>query len=291
MKNDKRIKRKVLRSYIVSTISISLVLFLLGSVGYMLTAAISTAFSLRENITLSAELDNSLSQERKDKISATLSSMAGVRKVEYVDKNTKIEDAEFRRMFESEIEEILAENPLRNSFEVAVVTDSREQMDELVDDILAIDGVIYVAYPAATIERLHSTINKITILLIAFGGALLAISLILLNNTIRLAIYSRRYLINTLKLVGATKGYIMRPFLATAAKQGFWAGVLASLLFGGALVALSGAMPEIISMSGIIKIGITVGAMILIGLIISLLFTTVAVNKFVNMKSNKIFLY
>ncbi len=291
MKNDKRIKRKVLRSYIVSTVSISLVLFLLGSVGYMLTAAISTAFSLRENITLSAELDNSLSQERKDKISATLSSMAGVRKVEYVDKNTKIEDAEFRRMFESEIEEILAENPLRNSFEVAVVTDSREQMDELVDDILAIDGVIYVAYPAATIERLHSTINKITILLIAFGGALLAISLILLNNTIRLAIYSRRYLINTLKLVGATKGYIMRPFLATAAKQGFWAGVLASLLFGGALVALSGAMPEIISMSGIIKIGITVGAMILIGLIISLLFTTVAVNKFVNMKSNKIFLY
>ena len=291
MKHDKRIKRKVLRSYIVSTVSISLVLFLLGSVGYMLTAAISTAFSLRENITLSAELDNSLSQERKDKISAKLNAMEGVRKVEYVDKSTKIEDAEFRRMFESEIEEILAENPLRNSFEMAVVTDSREQMDEIVDDILAIDGVIYVAYPAATIERLHSTINKITILLIAFGGALLAISLILLNNTIRLAIYSRRYLINTLKLVGATKGYIMRPFLATAAKQGIWAGVLASLLFGGALMALSGAMPEIISMSEVIKIGITVGAMILIGLIISLLFTTVAVNKFVNMKSNKIFLY
>ena len=291
MKHDKRIKRKVLRSYIVSTVSISLVLFLLGSVGYMLTAAISTAFSLRENITLSAELDNSLSQERKDKISVTLSAMKGVRKVEYVDKNTKIEDAEFRRMFESEIEEILAENPLRNSFEIAVVTDSRDEMDEIVDDISAIEGVVYVAYPAATIERLHSTINKITILLIAFGGALLTISLILLNNTIRLAIYSRRYLINTLKLVGATKGYIMRPFLATAAKQGIWAGVLASLLFGGALMALSGAMPEIISMSEVIKIGITVGAMILIGLIISLLFTTVAVNKFVNMKSNKIFLY
>lgn len=291
MKNDKRIKRKVLRSYIVSTVSISLVLFLLGSVGYMLTAAIGTAFSLRENITISAELDNSLSQEQKDKIAASLQKMTQVRKVEYVDKNTKIEDAEFRRMFASEIEEILAENPLRNSFEVAIITNDREKMDELVDEISAIEGVIYVAYPAATIERLHSTIYKITILLMAFGSALFVISLILLNNTIRLAIYSRRYLINTLKLVGATKGYIMRPFLATAAKQGLWAGVLASMLFGGALAALSGAIPEIITMSELIKIGIIVGAMILTGLIISLLFTTIAVNKFVNMKSNKIFLY
>ena len=83
----------------------------------------------------------------------------------------------------------------------------------------------------------------------------------------------------------------MRPFLATAAKQGIWAGVLASLLFGGALAALSGAMPEIVSMSELMKIGITIGAMILLGLLISLLFTTIAVNKFVNMKSNKIFLY
>ena len=291
MKKDKRIKRKVLRSYIVSTVSISLVLFLLGSVGYMLTAAIGTAFSLRENITLSAELDNSVGSDKHATIAAELEKLEGVRKVEYVDKNTKIEDAEFRRMFAAEIEEILSENPLRNSFEVAVESGDRDKMDALVDKISAVNGVIYVAYPAATIERLHSTINKITILLIAFGGALFVISLILLNNTIRLAIFSRRYLINTLKLVGATKAYIMRPFIATAAKQGIWAGLLASLLFGGALAGLSGAMPEIVSLSELMKIGITVGAMILSGLLISLIFTAIAVNKFVNMKSNKIFLY
>ena len=291
MKNDKRIKRKVLRSYIVSTVSISLVLFLLGSVGYMLTAAIGTAFSLRENITLSAELDNSVGSDKQAAIAAELEKLEGVRKVEYVDKNTKIEDAEFRRMFAAEIEEILSENPLRNSFEVAVESGDRDQMDALVDKISAINGVIYVAYPAATIERLHSTISKITILLIVFGGVLLIISMILLNNTIRLAIYSRRYLINTLKLVGATKAYIMRPFIATAAKQGIWAGLLASLLFGCVLAGLSGAMPEIVSLSELMKIGITVGAMIISGLLISLIFTAIAVNKFVNMKSNKIFLY
>ena len=194
-------------------------------------------------------------------------------------------------MFASEIEHILEENPLRNSFEVAIASADRETTDAVADKISAVEGVVYVAYPASTIERLHTTISKITVVLAAFGGALLAISLILLNNTIRLAIFSRRYLINTLKLVGATKGYIMRPFLATAAKQGLWSGIIASLLLGSSLAALSGALPEVVSTSELIKIGIIVGSMILCGLFISLIFTTFAVNKFVNMKSNKIYLY
>lgn len=291
MKDDKRLRRKVRRSYMVSTISISLVLFLLGSVGYMLASALGTAHTLRRSITLSVELDNSLSDERKEALGEELRATEGVAEVTYMDRDDKLDDAEFRRMFASEIEEILAENPLRNSFEVAVISGEREAMDALVDKFSAMEGVVYVAYPAATIERLHSTISKITIILLAFGGALLIISLILLNNTIRLAIFSRRHLINTFKLVGATKWYIMRPLLGTAAKQGIWAGLIASLLFGGVIWALSEAMPEIVTMSELTKIAIIVGGMITVGLVISLLFTTFAVNKFVNMKTNKIYLY
>ena len=291
MRNDKRLKRKVRRSYIVSTISISLVIFLMGTVGYMLSAAITTAHTLRSSITLSAELDNSIGEERRTQIEQQIGSFEGVESVIYSPKESKIEDEEFRKMFATEIESILEENPLRNSFEVAIGTRDKAATDALVDKLSAIEGVVYVAYPASTIEQLHSTITKITIILAAFGGALLIISLILLNNTIRLAIFSRRYLINTLKLVGATKGYIMRPFLATAAKQGLWAGLVASLLFVGSLASLSGAMPEIIATAELIKIAIVVGTMILTGLVISLLFTTFAVGKFVNMKSNKIYLY
>lgn len=291
MRNDKKLKRKVRRSYIVSTISITLVLFLMGTVGYMLSAALTTAHTLRSSITLSAELDNSVSAEQRAEIEQKIAAFEGVVEIQYADKDSKIEDAEFRRMFATEIESILEDNPLRNSFEVAIGTRDRAATDALVDKLSAIEGVVYVAYPASTIEQLHSTISKITIILAAFGGALLIISLILLNNTIRLAIFSRRYLINTLKLVGATKGYIMRPFLATAAKQGLIAGLLASLLFVGSLAALSGAMPEIVATAELIKIGIVIGGMIALGLVISLLFTTFAVGKFVNMKSNKIYLY
>lgn len=284
-------KRKVRRSYIVSTVSISLVLFLLGSVGYMLAAAMNATRALRDGVTLSIELDNSVDEARRAELADELAAIEGVTRIEYIDRQEKIDDADFRRMFAAEIDEILDDNPLRSSFEVAVEAADRTATDALVDRFSAMRGVVYVAYPAAMIERLHATISKITIVLAAFGGALLVISLILLNNTIRLAIFSRRYLINTLKLVGATKGYIMRPFLATAAKQGIWAGVVAGLLFGASAAALSGAMPEIVSTSELVKIGATAGAMILCGLIISLLFTAFAVNKFVNMKSNKIFLY
>ena len=291
MRDDKRIKRKVRRSYIVSTISIALVLFLLGSVGYMLTAALGTAHSLRNSVTLSAELDSSLTSEQRTAIEQRITSMEGVTGVEFSAREEKIQDEEFRRMFASEIENILAENPLRDSYEVHIGALESDAIAEMADRLASIEGIVYVAYPASTIEQLHSTINKIIIGLMVFGGALLLISLILLNNTIRLAIFSRRYLINTLKLVGATKGYIMRPFLSTAAKQGLVAGLAASLLFGASLAALSGAMPEIVATSELIKVAITVGSMIVGGLLISLLFTTFAVNKFVNMKSNKIYLY
>lgn len=291
MRDDKRIKRKVRRSYIVSTISIALVLFLLGSVGYMLTAALGTAHSLRNSVTLSAELDSSLTSEQRTAIEQRITSMEGVTGVEFSAREEKIQDEEFRRMFASEIENILAENPLRDSYEVHIGALESDAIAEMADRLASMEGIVYVAYPASTIEQLHSTINKIIIGLMVFGGALLLISLILLNNTIRLAIFSRRYLINTLKLVGATKGYIMRPFLSTAAKQGLAAGLAASLLFGASLAALSGAMPEIVATSELVKVAITVGGMIVGGLLISLLFTTFAVNKFVNMKSNKIYLY
>jgi cell division transport system permease protein len=164
-------------------------------------------------------------------------------------------------------------------------------MDAIVAKISAMSGVVYVAYPAATIERLHSSLRKILVVMGVFGGALLVISLILLYNTIRLAIYSRRHLINTFKLVGATKWYIIRPFIRTATKQGLYAGVIACLLFLGSLFGLKGTLPEIVSMASLTKYGVVMVSMLVSGLLLSILFTAFSVNKFVNMQSNKIHLY
>lgn len=294
MKDDKRLKRKVRNSYIVSTLSILLVLFLLGSVGYLMVAAMKVADTLQQSIAVTVELANGLSDEQKEAINKELTAEDIVATIAYVGKEEKAEDAEFRKMFGSgEFEEILGENPLLDSFELTLTSASADR--ELIDGFIAaaskIAGVERVSYPALMAERLHATVGKIRLVLLLFGGALLVISLILLNNTIRLAIFSKRYLINTMKLVGATKWFIMKPFLASSVTQGILAGLGASLLFGLSVYGLNEAIPELLTIAQAGKIAIILGAMVVGGIVISGLFTVVALNKFVNMKSNKIHLY
>lgn len=293
MKDDKRLKRKVRNSYIVSTVSMALVLFLLGSVGYLMVAAMKVADTLQESISVTVELRDGLSDDRREQIAQELTEAQIVRTIAYVSKEEKIEDGEFRKMFASQIEELLGENPLPDSFELSLTARSsdRELIAAFIDSVSGIDGVERVSYPAQMAERLHATVNKIRLVLVLFGGALLVISLILLSNTIRLAIFSKRYLINTMKLVGATKWFIMRPFLASSVTQGILAGAAASALFCAAVWGLNEAVPELTTIAEAEKVAVILGSMIAGGILISLLFTYAALNKFVNMKSNKIYLY
>lgn len=293
MKDDRRLKRKVRNSYIVSTVSIALVLFLLGSVGYLMAAAMTVARTLQQSVTVTAELLPGVDDAGREAIRAAIEGEELVRQIGYSPREEKLADAEFRRMFEAEIEELLGDNPLRDSYEITLSARSgeRELLDGFIARVGAIEGVERVSYPARMVERLHATVRKIRLVLALFGGALLVISLILLSNTIRLAIFSKRYLINTMKLVGATRGFIMRPFLRSAVTQGLLAGFGASALFCAAVYGLNEAIPELTSLAEAAKVGVIVGSMVAGGLLLSLLFTLVAVNKFVHMKSNKIYLF
>ena len=279
MKDDKRLKRRVRNSYIVSNISIALVLFLLGSVGYLMTAAMQVARTLQESVTVTVELRNGADEGQKESLRKRFEANELVSHVEYSSKDDKLNDAYFRQMFEQEFEAILEENPLLDSFELTLSADSADpdKLETFIAQIAELDGVDRVSYPAQTVERLHATIAKIRLVLLLFGGALLVISLILLNNT--------------MKLVGATKWFIMRPFLGSSITQGILSGIIASALFLTAVYGLNEAVPELMSLAETMKIGIIVGGMVLGGILISLCFTFFAVNKFVNMKSNKIYLY
>jgi cell division transport system permease protein len=127
--------------------------------------------------------------------------------------------------------------------------------------------------------------------LLVFAVVLLIISLTLLNNTIRLAIFSKRYLINTMKLVGATKWFIIKPFLWDGVKQGFWAGVIAAALFGAVVYSIDHNLPALSSPEMLEASSVILAGMVIVGVVVSFFFTLFAVNKFVNMKSNKIYLY
>lgn len=291
---DKRIARKVRRSYIISTVSITLVLFMLGIVSYVTLSALSAAHNLRERVVVSVEMADSLFAGEQQVVLDKINSREEVARVDYLSKEDKVNDAAFRRQFELEIDELLGENPLRNSYEVTLKREltAKENIEAFVSAVEPTAGVEYISVPPVeVVEQMHSTITTISLGLLIFLAVLLVISLLLLHNTIRLAIYSKRYLINTLKLVGATKWYIMRPLLGSALKQGVWAGVISGLMIAFTVYGVEAFTPQGIAMLDHIAVGIIIGSTLSVGVVITLLYTAAAVNKFVNMKTNKIYLY
>ena len=154
MKDDKRLRRKVRNSYIVSTVSIALVLFLLGSVGYLMVAALKVADTLQESIAVTVELKRETTPERRDAIEKRLAAEDLVATIAYVPKEAKLEDKEFRKMFDSAFEEILEENPLLDSFELTLTPASadKELLAEFIAAAERIEGVDRVSYPALTRE-------------------------------------------------------------------------------------------------------------------------------------------
>lgn len=291
---DKRIARKVRRSYIISTVSITLVLFMLGIVSYVTLSALSAAHNLRERVVVSVEMADSLFAGEQQMVLDAINARQEVERVDYLSKEDKVNDAAFRRQFELDIDEILGENPLRNSYEVTLKSELSNKSD-IASFVAAVEptvGVEYIAVPPVeVVEQMHTTITTISLGLLIFLAVLLFISLLLLHNTIRLAIYSKRYLINTLKLVGATKWYIMRPLLGSALKQGVWSGVISGLMIAFTVYGVELFTPQGIEMLDHMAVGIIIASTLVVGVTITLIFSAVAVNKFVNMKTNKIYLY
>lgn len=291
---DKRLNRKVRRSYVISTMSIALVLFMLGVVSYVTFTALSAARDLETGVVVSVEVADDLTEEQSAAIVKSIEATSMSTGVRYMTKDEKFADEAFREQFEVDLDILLGENPLRNSYEVTlanIYADS-DSVKRFTEAIAGVEGVEYIAVPPVdVVESMHKTLSYVTVGLLVFLAVLLVISLLLLNNTIRLAIYSKRYLINTMKLVGATKWYIMRPLLASALKQGIIAGVVAAVMVVGVVYGVNSFTPEGLALLDYHEVGIIVGVLLVVGVLITVLFSAFAVNKFVNMKSNKIYLY
>ena len=290
---NRSLKGKILRSYTVSTISITLVLFILGSIGYAMHSLFASAQGVREGVVMIVELKDGLEQSHIDSLSVQISQSDVVRSVEFVSKQAKLEDEQFRRAYEVDVEAILGENPLADSFDVTLSAQAADSLSlaKFVEQTSALEGVDYISCPENLLERVHYVLDTMQFLLLAFGGAMLIISLVLLGNTLRLVIYSRREAINTMKLVGATRWFIVKPFLRRGALQGFVAALVAILLFVGSLFALDYNMPQLGIMNQIESVAYVAAAMLVAGVVVVTLFTLFAVNRFVNMKSKDIYLY
>ena len=289
--NTKSLKRKVRNSYIISTISIALVLFLLGSVGYLIFNAVRATDLMKENVAIHLMIKDGTSPERVAEIGKTLEQHEAVKEVKFVPKDVAAEN--FKEQIGSDFVEFLAFNPLPDSYEVKLHSQFSEKdyVRAFEKEASQWDGIEEVVYQKAVVDQIGSNINKFNLVLLLFGGALLIIALILLNNTIRLTIYSKRYLINTMKLVGASKWFIMKPFLARSILHGIYAWIIAAIMFLALVAGLGEGLPEVTLLAESRPVYYVLCGMLLLGILISALFTVFAVNKFVKMNSTKINLY
>ena len=289
--NTKSLRRKVRNSYIISTISIALVLFLLGSVGYLIFNAVRATDLMKENVAIHLMIKQGTSDEWIAEIGRELGAHEAVKEVTFVPKAVAAEN--FKEQIGSDFVEFLAFNPLPDAYEVKLHAQysDKDYVRKFEKEVASWNGIEEVVYQRAVVEQIGSNINKFNLVLLLFGGALLVIALILLNNTIRLTIYSKRYLINTMKLVGASKWFIMKPFLLRSILHGVYAWLIAAAMFLALVAGLGEGLPEVTFLAESRPVYYVLCGMLLLGILISALFTLFAVNKFVRMNTTKINLY
>lgn len=291
MDNNKRIRRKVRNAYIISTVSVALVLFLLGSVGYLILGALGTTQRLKESMTVYVMLSDTVSAQTTTAIGEKLKTNRSVREMKFIGKDQAAQ--EFQEYLGDDFIEFLDQNPLPDAYELKMTAAASDKasLEALEKEVSTWEGVNEVVYQRGVLEQIGQNINKFNLILLLFGGTLLIIALILLNNTIRVTIFAKRYIINTMKLVGATRWFIMRPFLGRSILQGIYAGLICWVMLAVMMMGLHEGLPEVRFVSDQLYLAYIFGGTMVGGILISLIFTTFAVRKFVRMNSSKLHMY
>lgn len=289
-KRESRIyTRKLRSSYITTIVSISLVLFLLSLLGILILNANKLSDYVKENIGFSLILHEDVKEVDILMLQKHLDASSYVKETEYITKEQAAE--ELISDLGEDFIDFLGYNPLLASINVYLFADyaNPDSLMLIEEEFLNNPQVKEVFYQKSLVHLVNENIKKISLVLLIFSTLLFIVSITLINNTIRLSVYSKRFIINAMKLVGATYGFIRKPFLYRSVIHGILGGLLAFVMFGGIIIIVQKEIQEIISFQDLEIIGILFGLIIILGILISLLSTFLAVNKFLRMKSGQLF--
>ncbi len=290
MKSENKNAKKQLRnSHFTTIISIALVLFLVGLAAYlMLNAGLLTRY-VKENIGFNIYLKDNIRQAEVMRLQKYLDVSHYVKSTDYIDKERAAK--EFKEELGEDFTGFLGYNPLPASIEVKLYAeyanpDSLKNLEVIFNSFPQVKNV---RYQKNLVQKLNQNINKISLVLLSFSILLLLISIALINNTIRLSVYSKRFIINTMQLVGATKSFIRRPFITTGLFHGFIGALLANGLLSGFIYLLHKELGGFIGFDNINTIGILFLLIIILGIILSLICTVFAINKYLRLKTNQLY--
>ncbi|TAJ11177.1 FtsX-like permease family protein [Marinilabiliaceae bacterium JC017] len=282
-------RRKLRSSYFTTTISIALVLFLLGIIGLLMLNANRLSVYVKENLGFTILLKDNAREAEVKRLEKILNTTDFIKSTEYVDKEQAAE--ELQAELGEDFVEFLGYNPLLSSIDVKLYADytSPDSIAKVERILLDFSQVKEVYYQKDLIHLVHKNVRRITFILALFAILLLTIAIALINNTIRLSVYSKRFLIRTMQLVGATKGFIRKPFLASGILNGFLAAVLAIMLLSLLVYFSSKELAGVIGFNNIELIAILFGFVIVAGMFITFISTFVSVNKYLRLKTDDLY--
>jgi len=282
-------RRKLRSSYATTIISISLVLFLLGIIGFLFLNAQRLSVHVKENLGFTVLIKDNAREAEVQRLQKILSAAPYVRTVQYVDKEQAAETLE--EELGEEFVEFLGYNPLLSSLEVKLAAGwaNPDSMVRIEVEVLNFPQVKEVYYQKNLLQAINENIRKITLVLGVFSLLLLLISIALINNTIRLSVYARRFLIRTMQLVGATRGFIRKPFLMKSILHGLAGATVALVLLSLLIYGLGKELEGVIGFSDLFLVGVLFLLVTLIGIMITLVSTFFAVNKYLRLKTDQLY--
>jgi len=291
MKNSegKATKRRLRSSSFSSIVSISLVLFMLGIIGILVFNAKKLSDYVKENIGFSIFLQDDVREVDANFLRKTLDATSFVRYTEYISKERAAKD--LKEQLGEDFISFLGYNPLSASIDVRMKANyaNQDSINKIEKFLSQFKQIKEVHYQKSLVNLVNENVSKISLVIIVFSGLLLFIALVLINNTIRLTVYSRRFLINTMKLVGASWGFIRKPFLLRSILHGLYASLIAIVMLSGILYLLNKEFGNLIDIVDYQFVAIIFGIVIVIGVLINLISTYFAVNKFLRLKADDLY--
>lgn len=275
--------------FITACISTSLVLLLLGTVTFFVLTANSLSVYVRENLELSALIQDGTTKPDVDKLLQRIDALPFVKEVNYISKDDVL--ASETQEMGLDPTEFLGFNPYTASLEVKLKADyaNSDSLRWIEETLCKETAISDVNYPNDLVNNINTNIRKISIVMLVLAFALLLVSFALINNTIKLTIYSQRFLLHTMKLVGADWGFIRRPFLKRNFWIGFIAAILALLMLGAGIYLLLRYEPKLVSLLNVKTLVIVAGAIVLFGVLITTICARISINRFLRVKAGDLY--
>jgi cell division transport system permease protein len=288
-KGDKYSKRRLRSSYLTTLISITLVLLMLGVLGLIVLHAQKLSDYVRENIGVRIMMKEEAREAEIIQLQKTLDASSYVKSTEYITKEMAAK--EMKTDLGEDFINFLGFNPLPPSIDLRLNADfaNIKSIEVIEKELLANSGVKDIFYQKSLVQAINKNLRRISFVLLGFSGLLLIIAIALINNTIRLSVYSKRFLIRSMQLVGATRGFIQKPFILRSIFQGLYGAFLAILLIIGIIYLGIQELPELLELQDINLFIILFGAVMLCGILISYLSTFFAIHKYLRMRNDDLY--